>query len=128
METVDCVSLIVVDGCSVLVERRRLDRETYPGCVAIPGGHVEDGETYAEACRRELKEELGLECDEFMFVAEVKVPTDVEVQNTRWYLCRGWQGEPRCYEADEVFWLNGDELDRLDLESDRGVVSRLLGA
>jgi ADP-ribose pyrophosphatase YjhB (NUDIX family) len=30
--------------------------------VVVPGGHVESGESLEEACKRELKEELGLEC------------------------------------------------------------------
>ncbi len=39
-KTVDTVSLILVRGGKVLVERRRTDRETYLGAVVIPGGHA----------------------------------------------------------------------------------------
>ena len=35
----------------------------YPGCwCASAGGHVSSGERYLEAARRELREELGIEC------------------------------------------------------------------
>lgn len=58
MKFVDTVALIVEKEGRLLVERRKLTKETDPGKVAIPGGHVEGGESLEEACRRELKEEL----------------------------------------------------------------------
>ena len=56
---VNTVALIVEEDGRLLVERRKLTKETDPGKVAIPGGHVEGGESLEEACRRELHEELG---------------------------------------------------------------------
>ena len=66
--TVDTVAFIVTRGESILVERRSLEKKTDPGPVAIPGGHVEEGETLTEACGLELAEEQYLICDEFRFV------------------------------------------------------------
>ena len=125
MKTVDCVSLVVLREGKILVERRREDRETHPGAVVIPGGHLEGDESFTDACRKELKEELGLDCKEFRFLAEALVPTDVELQKTRWYVCMDWEGEPVCNEADEVFWIGLDELFRLDFEYDREAASTL---
>ena len=58
MKTVDTVALIVLQDDTVLVERRGLHKATDPGVVVIPGGHVEEGESLEDACKRELKEEL----------------------------------------------------------------------
>ncbi len=125
-KTVDTVSLILIRGGRVLVERRRMDRATYPGAVVIPGGHVEPGESYTDACRRELMEELGVECRGFTFVDKILCKTDVEDQMNRWFICEGWVGEPRCTEAEEIFWIGRSEVGRLDLEEDHRVISHLL--
>ncbi len=123
--TVDTVSLVLIRGGKLLVERRRMDRNTYPGAVVVPGGHVEPGESYEEACRRELMEELGVDCSLFRFYDRILCRTDVEDQMNRWFLCEGWTGEPRCNEAAEVFWIGHGEVGSLDLEEDRRVISRL---
>ena len=71
MMTVDTVALIVLDGSMLLVERRRLDKSTDPGVVVVPGGHVEEGESLVDACARELKEELDLDCTRFRFIDQM---------------------------------------------------------
>ena len=47
---------LFVDGDRIL-----LVRKTYGNCWDIPGSYVEAGESPASACKRELKEELGIQ-------------------------------------------------------------------
>ncbi len=50
------------DGLKVLLQKRAQNKESYPGCYDISSaGHLLRGESYEEAARRELKEELGLD-------------------------------------------------------------------
>ncbi|MBX9390529.1 NUDIX domain-containing protein [Streptomonospora nanhaiensis] len=54
------VGAVVTDGRGrVFVQRRSPDRRLFPGCWDLVGGHVEPGETMAEAMRREIAEETG---------------------------------------------------------------------
>ena len=124
METVDTVAFILIKDNRVLVERRRMDKETDPGAVVIPGGHVEEGETHIEALKRELLEELGVTCNDFKFIARMPCQTETEIQMNHWYLCEGWKGEPMSTEAEEIFYV--DNAAQLDLPNDRTVITKLL--
>ncbi len=51
------VAAVVFDGAQRVLLGRRADN----GLWGLPSGHVEAGETVAEAVRREVREETGLE-------------------------------------------------------------------
>jgi ADP-ribose pyrophosphatase YjhB (NUDIX family) len=54
-------SVAVMRGDAVLLIRRA--RPPLDGLFSLPGGMVEPGETLAEAARRELREEVGVEAE-----------------------------------------------------------------
>jgi mutator protein MutT len=116
---VDTVAFIVHREGTILVEQRKLTKKTDPGKVAIPGGHVEKGESFEQACKRELREELDLECSSFSFIIRLLHHTDVEDQMTHYYSCEDWRGEPKSKEAERVFWVDSKHLDVLSFEIDR---------
>jgi len=125
MNTVDTVSFILIKDGKILVERRRMDRKNDPGAVVVPGGHVELGESHEEALSRELNEELGLVGFDFRFFDKMLCESTTEYQMNHWYICNNWCGIPVASEAEELFYIGIDEVDKLSLPNDRTVISRL---
>lgn len=119
MEQVDVVALIVYKDRKILVEKRKLTKETDPDKIVIPGGHVEQGESLKKSCQRELKEELGIECQNFRFIIKLLHHTDIEDQMTHYFSCEEWKGKPISHEAEKIFWVGLKQLNILDFEIDR---------
>ena len=49
MRPIDCVAFLFTRDESFLVEKRRADAKCDPNTLAIPGGHVEQGETIEQS-------------------------------------------------------------------------------
>ena len=116
---VDVVSFIIFKDERILAEKRKQTKEIDPGKVTIPGGHVEKGESFEAALEREVKEELGVECDRFVYLVTMLHETDREDQVTHYYVCENWRGEPRNLEAEQILWIGIEQIDQLDVEIDR---------
>jgi mutator protein MutT len=107
-------AVIVKDGKALIVKRAH---DPYKGQWSIPGGRVELGETLAEAVRREMREETGLEVS---VGALIEVFERVERQDGRIryhfvivdYLCT-CVGGSLCAGDDAVdaVWVTSEELE-----------------
>jgi 8-oxo-dGTP pyrophosphatase MutT (NUDIX family) len=52
-------ALIIDDDGRIFVQRRSASRTLFPNCWDVVGGHLEPGESVADALRREVHEETG---------------------------------------------------------------------
>jgi len=102
-------------GVEVLLQKRSLSKKRYPGQYgSSAGGHVNLGETFLEALKRESFEEIGAEVDvaAVIFVAELHTP--LEPQSIRrvylYEVLSSWQENLRDGEVDSVEWISLDSF------------------
>jgi 8-oxo-dGTP diphosphatase len=126
--TADAVVLAPSDDrLHVLLVRRAADHDTEPGKLALPGGHVEPGETARDASARELFEETGLP----LTTAEIKRLELVGVFDRPGRDPRGWYVSAAYMvvlstlvdvkggdDADHAEWVPVDEALAADLAFD----------
>src|SRR4051794_1560231 len=70
-------ALFVRNGC-VLLARRSPKRRIYPDVWSFPGGHVDEGETLAEALIRELNEEVGVVPITYVLMGTISDPNHLD--------------------------------------------------
>ena len=110
------VGAVVVSDEKVLIVKR--GHEPRKGEWSLPGGIVELGETLVEACKRELKEETGLDVDvgEVVEVFDRVHRRDGRIQYHFVivdYLCRPIGGTlSAADDAEDAAWVAADEIER----------------
>jgi isopentenyldiphosphate isomerase len=111
------IQVLVVNQGNILLQQRSKLKEKGPLLLdSSVGGHVDVGETYDEAVRREGNEELGLPYDSvYTLLGRIEDSnTPVENMTGMLYLCEtdgpftGWERE-----AELLFWVSSDELSTL---------------
>lgn len=126
----DLAGAVLIRGGMILLGKRKLSKRTAPGCWDLFGGRVEFGETFEEACIRELQEELDVAAELDGELDRVDLPSGVQY---RIFLVTRFAGEPRCAndEHDEIRWFRLDEaigLDCLASPHYRALFNRCLSA
>ena len=102
----------------------RLKDDSYGGFWEFPGGKLEPGEDVVECLKRELQEELEVECDigELICVVNPNPGFRLTVHHATIV-----EGEPRLIEHQELRWVTLEELGKLRmLPADKPVLRKLL--
>ncbi|RLG94519.1 NUDIX hydrolase [Candidatus Bathyarchaeota archaeon] len=97
----------------ILIQRRSVNKDLYPGFyTASATGHVNYGEDYDIAAKRELREELRVDAP-LRRLCKVKSFSDVEREISMIYVCR-YDGPIRFdrNEIDEVVFMSIDNIER----------------
>nr|WP_300851042.1 8-oxo-dGTP diphosphatase [uncultured Acetatifactor sp.] len=106
---------MVMDGTKILVQNR-LD-PIWHG-ITFPGGHVEPGESFAEAVIREVYEETGLTITEPKLCGVKQwLNQDGSRVISFLYLADRFAGELKSSDEGEVFWAEKSNLTKMDLAS-----------
>ena len=111
------LGILLKEG-QVLLVKRSVTRELYPGVWDFPGGHGEAGEEPGETLTRELGEELGIVPTRYFDLHRPDV--NVEELPVHFFRVTRWSGTPRNvqeHEHSEVTWVSLSELSGLELAS-----------
>ncbi len=118
--------VLIQEGKVLLLERTK----TKGGGFNLVGGHVEKGESPAEALRREIREEIGVrislkKTQMMRVVYREKSGRPPKLHLVFWV--HEWDGKPENQEPDKCLGLHWSPLDKLpvDLATVAGLVLRL---
>jgi 8-oxo-dGTP diphosphatase len=115
MNTLTFVVGILYEGGNFLAEQRRLTENYFPGAIIFPGGHIDDEEEPEDALLREMKEELEVVPQEYMFIGEFIHPDGAKNLT---YLVTNWTGNLKPIEAERLVWVKNEQelTNQLDRE------------
>ncbi|EAP97809.1 Bifunctional acetyltransferase [Janibacter sp. HTCC2649] len=105
---------LIRDGRILLVHRNP-ERRWYPDCWDLAGGHIEPGESPAQAVVRECREELGVRILDPRPMPMAFSDPGIEMHA---FVVDRWEGEPvnaAPDEHDQLRWFEAAELVHLTL-------------
>ena len=118
----------IAEGRVLLIRRLH---PPFAGSWALPGGHVDDGEEFADAARRELEEETGITVDDITEIGTYDAPgRDPRREMTSGaYLTRleRAEGATAADDADEAEWHPLDDLPELAFDHDEIIADATRG-
>ncbi len=97
----------------LLLQKRSMDKDIQPGkWDTSVGGHLDPGEDYLTAARREMQEELGIKGCPLTFLYHSRIRNEIESENVATFLVI-YDGEFHFArdEIDEVRFWNSEEIE-----------------
>jgi 8-oxo-dGTP diphosphatase len=125
MKTPIAVVAAVIEHDDAFLLTLRLDGTHLAGHWEFPGGKVREGETHAQALRRELLEELDIIGEVGERVHTVIHAYPEKTVELHFYKC-SYRGEPRPMMGQAMEWIPRQQLDQLPFpDADKDLI-RLL--
>ncbi len=126
MPHTEAVAFVLTNDNKFLAEKRRTDKEAYPGMLAVPGGRMEPGERMEDTLIREMKEELSVSPTEFEYFCSLDDPDVYGGLTIHYYHVRKWEGRISAGEAEELIWVDLEDRGRIEVDIDREAVAILI--
>ena len=106
---------LVQDGSRILLQNRI--KKDWAG-YTLPGGHVEPGESFVDACIREMKEETGLIVSNLKLCGLKQFPNGDSRYIVFLFKTDTFTGKLASSEEGQMEWVELDQLDRYNTVSD----------
>ncbi len=122
----EAVAFLLVKDGKFLAEKRRMDKEAYPGMLAVPGGRMEIGETMEDTLIREMREELSVTPLVYEYFSSIEDPDVYGGLMIHYYWVSSWEGDIRSQEAEEVLWVPLLDHNNIEVLIDKEAVKKFL--
>ena len=106
---------LIYRGKEILLQNRV--KKDWAG-YTLPGGHVEPGESFVDACIREMKEETGLTVSDVKLCGLKQFPDGDSRYIVFLFKTDTFEGELRSSEEGKMEWVDLDKLDQYNTVSD----------
>ena len=138
---IEVAAAVLIDGAGRFLLAQRPPGKVYEGYWEFPGGKIEPGESAADAMRRELHEELGIEVGRVCPWLTRDFEYEHAAVRLRFFRIHDWRGEPRGRERQAFGWheirkalsvtpvlpANGPILRALELPDVYGITQAAMG-
>lgn len=110
------VSVVIFNGDKVLIVKRSMDEDIFPGLWGIPGGTVDATDANLEsALERELMEEVGVEIKDLQIIQNNIVEKEAHGVVYIVYSAEYDSGEPWAMDGTEVVaWMTQGEMAKME--------------
>lgn len=128
-KTVLSVNILIFSEGKVLLVKRPANKKVNPGKYSGIGGKVEPGETYFQAAKREMKEEITFEPDNlcpYGITQTVDAPTGAEWVHVNFLARIPKIIEMEPSEEGEFHWVDPAMVDKLDMVFDLQEYAQIL--
>lgn len=105
---------VICRGGDVLLSQRQSNKK-HAGLWEFPGGKFEPGESFEEALKRELREELGIEVTQFNALMDIFHTYPEYSVHLRIAMVTEYLGQASGLEFQKIEWVPVRELSKLPL-------------
>lgn len=118
---------IIPDKERRILVTQRPTHAMHGGCWEFPGGKLEDNESPEDALSREIKEEVGLDIIESMYLGDVSYHYPTHYVTLYVFYIKRYVGIPSCLENQlNMKWISKNELDSADFPEANHQVFQLI--
>ena len=126
-KTIRVVAAVIERDGRYLITQRR-PNAVLPMLWEFPGGRREDGETDADALRREVRERLDADVEVGQLISFVSHPYEHYTVDLYLYECTLLSAELTCQAVHDYRWVTSSEFDQYPFTpADEASMTKLLG-